>query len=167
MPKTYAGMLVGSFCALIGVLTIALPVPVIVSNFAMYYSHTQARSKLPKKRRRVLPVEAVRQISKNPNSGGGAGGGVRSSLTPQTGVIKQESASKSKLTFNETSFKPPTNLNGPSKLAPSNNATPFSTPHHNQQEDYQMTKRQSHKNLLPSFTPKKTEEGSNINNNTG
>ncbi|KHJ75962.1 hypothetical protein OESDEN_24419 [Oesophagostomum dentatum] len=32
---------------------------VIVSNFAMFYSHTQARDKLPKKRRRVLPVEQV------------------------------------------------------------------------------------------------------------
>jgi len=59
-PKTYVGMFVGSFCALTGVLTIALPVPVIVSNFALFYSHTQARAKLPKKRRRVLPVEAVR-----------------------------------------------------------------------------------------------------------
>ncbi|XP_074656367.1 potassium voltage-gated channel protein Shaw-like [Tubulanus polymorphus] len=59
-PKTYFGMFVGALCALLGVLTIALPVPVIVSNFAMVYSHTTARSKLPKKRRRVLPVEAVR-----------------------------------------------------------------------------------------------------------
>ena len=59
-PKTYVGMFVGSLCALTGVLTIALPVPVIVSNFALFYSHTQARAKLPKKRRRVLPVEAVR-----------------------------------------------------------------------------------------------------------
>ncbi len=41
VPKTYLGMLVGSMCALTGVLTIALPVPVIVSNFAMFYSHTQ------------------------------------------------------------------------------------------------------------------------------
>jgi len=59
-PKTYLGMLVGSFCAVMGVLTIALPVPVIVSNFTLFYSHTKARAKLPKKRRRVLPVEAVR-----------------------------------------------------------------------------------------------------------
>nr|AWJ68243.1 putative potassium voltage-gated channel Shaw subfamily 4 [Hirudo verbana] len=59
-PKTYMGMLVGSLCAITGVLTIALPVPVIVSNFALFYSHTQARAKLPKKRRRILPVEAVR-----------------------------------------------------------------------------------------------------------
>ncbi len=40
-PKTYVGMFVGSLCALTGVLTIALPVPVIVSNFALFYSHTQ------------------------------------------------------------------------------------------------------------------------------
>jgi len=53
-PQTYLGMVVGSFCALTGVLTIALPVPVIVSNFAMFYSHSQARSKMPKRRRGVL-----------------------------------------------------------------------------------------------------------------
>jgi len=54
-PKTYVGMFVGSLCALTGVLTIALPVPVIVSNFALFYSHTQARAKLPKKRRASCP----------------------------------------------------------------------------------------------------------------
>lgn len=59
-PKTYFGMFVGALCALAGVLTIALPVPVIVGNFAMYYSHTQARAKLPKKRRRVVAVELPR-----------------------------------------------------------------------------------------------------------
>ncbi|CAS00466.1 Protein CBG27573 [Caenorhabditis briggsae] len=56
-PHTSFGRLVGSLCAVMGVLTIALPVPVIVSNFAMFYSHNQARDKLPKRRRRVLPVE--------------------------------------------------------------------------------------------------------------
>ncbi|VDP55667.1 unnamed protein product [Heligmosomoides polygyrus] len=55
-------MLVGSVCALMGVLTIALPVPVIVSNFAMFYSHAQARSKLPKKRRRVLQPHEIKPI---------------------------------------------------------------------------------------------------------
>ena len=39
--QTYLGMFVGALCALGGVLTVALPVPVIVSNFEMYYSHTQ------------------------------------------------------------------------------------------------------------------------------
>ncbi|XP_069106828.1 potassium voltage-gated channel protein Shaw-like isoform X4 [Argopecten irradians] len=72
VPKTYVGMFVGALCALMGVLTIALPVPVIVSNFALFYSHTQARSKLPKKRRRVLPVEAPRP--KGPKAAGMPGG---------------------------------------------------------------------------------------------
>lgn len=71
VPRTYVGMFVGALCALAGVLTIALPVPVIVSNFAMYYSHTQARAKLPKKRRRVLPVEP----SRGPRPGGAPGPG--------------------------------------------------------------------------------------------
>ncbi|VBB31841.1 unnamed protein product [Acanthocheilonema viteae] len=62
VPKTYLGMLVGSICALMGVLTIALPVPVIVSNFAMFYSHAQARSKLPKKRRRILQPHEIKPI---------------------------------------------------------------------------------------------------------
>lgn len=53
-PQTYLGMIVGALCAISGVLTIALPVPVIVSNFTMFYSHTQAREKLPRQRRRVI-----------------------------------------------------------------------------------------------------------------
>jgi len=85
-PKTYLGMFVGSLCALTGVLTIALPVPVIVSNFALFYSHTQARAKMPKKRRRVLPVEAVR-----PKTGvmGRGGGGVTSNFSRQNSTHQQ------------------------------------------------------------------------------
>ncbi|CAK9832956.1 Potassium voltage-gated channel protein Shaw [Anthophora retusa] len=60
-PKTFPGMFIGGLCAIAGVLAIALPVPVIVSNFSMFYSHTQARSKLPKQRRRVLPAEIPRR----------------------------------------------------------------------------------------------------------
>lgn len=86
VPKTYLGMLVGSVCALTGVLTIALPVPVIVSNFAMYYSHSQARSKLPKKRRRVLPVETVRPQRGPGTSAGGPTTGIHSKFSGGAGL---------------------------------------------------------------------------------
>lgn len=72
VPRTYLGMLVGCACALMGVLTVALPVPVIVSNFTMFYTHTQARSKLPKERKRVLPMEAIRPHGQNRDSAGPA-----------------------------------------------------------------------------------------------
>lgn len=88
VPKTYVGMVVGGLCALTGVLTIALPVPVIVSNFAMYYSHTQARSKLPKKRRRVLPVETVRQQSRPGVGGGPSSSGLNTSMGAGGGFPK-------------------------------------------------------------------------------
>ncbi|XP_035378054.1 potassium voltage-gated channel subfamily C member 4 isoform X1 [Electrophorus electricus] len=50
-PQTWLGMMVGALCALAGVLTIAMPVPVIVNNFGMYYSLAMAKQKLPKKKR--------------------------------------------------------------------------------------------------------------------
>ncbi|TGZ68991.1 hypothetical protein CRM22_003984 [Opisthorchis felineus] len=73
VPKTYLGMVVGAMCAITGVMTISLPVPVIVSNFSRFYTHTQAQSKLPKKRRRVLPVEAVRPKMMGPSGLGASG----------------------------------------------------------------------------------------------
>ncbi|XP_063727365.1 potassium voltage-gated channel subfamily C member 4-like isoform X3 [Symsagittifera roscoffensis] len=51
LPQTMYGRIVGALCAICGVLTISLPVPVIVNNFTLYYNHAQARLKLPKKRR--------------------------------------------------------------------------------------------------------------------
>jgi potassium voltage-gated channel Shaw-related subfamily C protein len=123
VPKTYVGMMVGGLCALTGVLTIALPVPVIVANFAMYYSHTQARSKLPKKRRRVMAVEPVRP-ARGPGGGGGGGGpggggalskfGIDSGMGggpgappdggPKKNVIKQGGGMAAKLGMTENSL---------------------------------------------------------------
>ncbi|KAK7884249.1 hypothetical protein WMY93_027372 [Mugilogobius chulae] len=47
-PITMAGKMVGTLCAIAGVLTIALPVPVIVSNFNYFYHReTEAEDKTP------------------------------------------------------------------------------------------------------------------------
>uniref|UniRef100_A0A3B4ARJ6 BTB domain-containing protein n=1 Tax=Periophthalmus magnuspinnatus TaxID=409849 RepID=A0A3B4ARJ6_9GOBI len=54
-PETWLGMIVGSLCAVAGVLTIAMPVPVIVNNFGMYYSLAMAKQKLPKKKKKHNP----------------------------------------------------------------------------------------------------------------
>ncbi|KAJ8305121.1 hypothetical protein KUTeg_017326 [Tegillarca granosa] len=40
-PKTFAGYIIGSICAISGLLMIAFTVPIIVSNFVLYYTHVQ------------------------------------------------------------------------------------------------------------------------------
>ncbi|OQR69168.1 potassium voltage-gated channel protein Shaw-like [Tropilaelaps mercedesae] len=88
VPKTYVGMLVGALCALAGVLTIGLPVPVIVSNFTMFYSHTQAREKLPKTRRRFIgePSQPVSSAIE----GQSAVAGVTAAANRRMNAIKQK-----------------------------------------------------------------------------
>ncbi|XP_075246415.1 shaker-related potassium channel tsha2-like isoform X3 [Convolutriloba macropyga] len=44
IPQTVAGKIVGSACALVGILTLSLPVPIIVSNFTYYYQSEGAKS---------------------------------------------------------------------------------------------------------------------------
>lgn len=45
VPATIAGKIVGGICSLSGVLVIALPVPVIVSNFSRIYHQNQRADK--------------------------------------------------------------------------------------------------------------------------
>ena len=54
------GMIIGSICSLSGVLVIALPVPVIVSNFSRIYSQNQRSEKRrAQKRARLARVKAA------------------------------------------------------------------------------------------------------------
>lgn len=62
VPKHPAGHVIGSACVLCGVLAIAFSVPIVVSNFSLYYSHAKARSQRPaeswRKRRRAADSDA-------------------------------------------------------------------------------------------------------------
>lgn len=58
-PKSALGKIIGTVCACVGVLIVALPVSVIGSNFTLFYSHAQAQLKLPKKKRTPLLLGAA------------------------------------------------------------------------------------------------------------
>ena len=60
VPTTALGKIIGSVCAICGVLIVALPVSVIGNNFSTFYEHAQARLSLPKKKRRLLMGDANR-----------------------------------------------------------------------------------------------------------
>lgn len=53
VPETIAGKIVGGVCSLSGVLVIALPVPVIVSNFSRIYHQNQRADKRKAQRVRI------------------------------------------------------------------------------------------------------------------
>jgi potassium voltage-gated channel Shaw-related subfamily C protein len=46
VPVTPLGRIIGGFCALCGLIFLALPIPIIVSNFTTYYTHAKAHQKL-------------------------------------------------------------------------------------------------------------------------
>lgn len=48
VPKTTFGRVLGAICAIAGVLTIALPVPIIVSNFNFFYQSNKDLKKINK-----------------------------------------------------------------------------------------------------------------------
>jgi hypothetical protein len=58
VPETIAGKIVGGVCSLSGVLVIALPVPVIVSNFSRIYHQNQRADK-----RKAQRVKLFKKIS--------------------------------------------------------------------------------------------------------
>lgn len=62
-PLSVPGRIVGGICALCGVLIVALPVTVIGNNFNTYYAHAQARLSLPKKKRRLIMANDMKQLA--------------------------------------------------------------------------------------------------------
>ena len=62
-PITLLGRIFGSACVVTGVLMVGLPMTIVVEVFTNFYNHLRARSKLPKQRRRILPVEGMNYFS--------------------------------------------------------------------------------------------------------
>ncbi|KAJ8410405.1 hypothetical protein AAFF_G00203860 [Aldrovandia affinis] len=67
VPKTIAGKVFGSICSLSGVLVIALPVPVIVSNFSRIYHQNQRADKRRAQKMQKARLARIR-ISKTTTS---------------------------------------------------------------------------------------------------
>ncbi|XP_034392929.1 potassium voltage-gated channel subfamily D member 3-like [Cyclopterus lumpus] len=66
VPKTIAGKIFGSICSLSGVLVIALPVPVIVSNFSRIYHQNQRTDKRrAQKKARLARIRIAKQGTSN------------------------------------------------------------------------------------------------------
>ncbi|KAM4615056.1 A-type voltage-gated potassium channel KCND2 [Polymixia lowei] len=66
VPKTIIGKIFGSICSLSGVLVIALPVPVIVSNFSRIYHQSQrAEKRRAQKKTRLARIRAVKSGGTN------------------------------------------------------------------------------------------------------
>ncbi|XP_078075962.1 A-type voltage-gated potassium channel KCND2 isoform X2 [Mustelus asterias] len=66
VPKTIAGKIFGSICSLSGVLVIALPVPVIVSNFSrIYHQNQRADKRKAQKKARLARIRVAKTGSAN------------------------------------------------------------------------------------------------------
>ncbi|XP_071767610.1 A-type voltage-gated potassium channel KCND2 [Centroberyx gerrardi] len=66
VPKTIIGKIFGSICSLSGVLVIALPVPVIVSNFSRIYHQSQrAEKRRAQKKTRLARIRAAKSGGAN------------------------------------------------------------------------------------------------------
>ena len=60
VPRTNLGKVIGAICALTGVLTIALPVPIIVSNFTYFYQRQMEDNERQYQARQRAQAKSIR-----------------------------------------------------------------------------------------------------------
>merc|ERR1712002_1008748 len=64
VPNTMLGKIIGGICSLSGVLVIALPVPVIVSNFSrIYHQDQRADKRKAQKKARLARIQIAKATS--------------------------------------------------------------------------------------------------------
>lgn len=78
VPQGILGKLVGSLCVVSGVITIALLVPVVVSNFSTYYGHD------PPTTTKIIVVDKNGNETVIASTGGSSSGGNHRSDAAQT-----------------------------------------------------------------------------------
>merc|ERR1719500_1962690 len=64
-PTTWFGKLVGSACAICGVLCISLPIPIIVNNFNKFYEKAKIEEEIMAKKKKSSWEEAKRGVFQN------------------------------------------------------------------------------------------------------
>lgn len=82
-PKSPLGYMVGSLCALTGILATGLPVPIIANNFNLYYSHTKLKEAVSN-RKKSAKTRALEEIEDDHHS--------QTTATKQETVVAKEAS---------------------------------------------------------------------------
>jgi len=59
VPITPLGYIIGGVCALTGLVFLAMPIPVVVNNFATFYAHAKARKSFQKNSKNTKKADLV------------------------------------------------------------------------------------------------------------
>lgn len=100
-PTTGLGYAIGGFCAISGVLVIALSVPVIVNNFTVYYTHAQSREKLKLRKKKFEQTEKWQRLKAGLKSKlkSGALNGMLNGIKRRNNINPTENSAPPKLPF--------------------------------------------------------------------